>query len=125
MVNWSRWRPVWISMPPDRLRRRPFRLDLGEPDRRSQCRQNRTMSVSNGEPAISRQKPDSLCDTSQSQPGRSHRRTIKNMSSDIVDGGIAGRTSSGWSAQACGFGQRSRNGRAAHSDDGFPRPVAA
>ena len=40
-----------------------------------------------GVPVISRQKLDSLRRTSQSQPGRSQPWTIKNMSSDIVDGG--------------------------------------
>lgn len=47
------------------------------------------------------------------------------MSSDMVDGAKSNRAAKDWSAQSCGCGQRVRNDRAAQSDAGFPRPVAA
>ena len=48
----------------------------------------------------------------------------QDISSDIVEGANTSRAPRGWSAQACGLGQRSRNVRAAQSDAGFPRPLS-
>ena len=67
---------------------------------------------------------DDSFNNGQSQPGANQRRVMANMTSDIVDGGNDNRTPSGSSAQACGFGQRSRNNRAARSAVRLPRPVA-
>ena len=123
MLSCSSGRPVWINSRPTDWDAARFAWIWVNPTATA-VSQNRPMPASVDVPQISRQKLGSLRDTSQSQPGRSHPRTIKNISSDIVEGGNTNRAASDWSDQACGLSQRSRNVRAAQSDAGFPRPAA-
>lgn len=94
MQSWSRGRPVWIrSRPTDCDAARLAWISVNPTA--TAVSQKRAMSASRRDPSTSRQKLDSFLATSQSQPGRSQPRTIKNMSSDIVEGGNASRVVSG------------------------------